>query len=115
MKYSVHGQIKIKGLQPYFYGDEILYISIRDSLRHELPCIELGSRIINLYRGQRLPIDFRCFYDPDKARMKFAELKTIPGGITISVHIERNEQLLYVNERDLGLTDYANIQLVEVD
>ena len=36
----VHGKIKIKDEQPNFHGDEILYISIRDSLQHDTECIE---------------------------------------------------------------------------
>jgi uncharacterized lipoprotein YbaY len=115
MSTSVNGQIKIKGEKPFFYGDEILYVSVRDSLRHDVECIELGSTTIRLNRGQSMPIDYQCFYDPNKAHMKFNEIKTIPGGITLAARIERNEQLLYVNDTDIPLTDYIDIQLVKVE
>ncbi|CAF3583860.1 unnamed protein product [Rotaria sordida] len=114
-RYQIHGQITIKGEQPKFHGDEILYISIRDSLRHDVPCIELGSKTIYLYQEQSLPIDYQCLYDPYKAHMKFSELKTIPGGITLSAHIERNDKLLYINNTDIPLADNINIQLVKVE
>jgi uncharacterized lipoprotein YbaY len=112
---QVHGQIKIKGEKPFFQGDEILYVSVRDSLRHDIECIELGSTTIHLDKGQSIPIDYRCFYDPDKAHMKFKEIKTIPGGITLAARIERNDQLLYVNDTDISLADYIDIQLVKVE
>ena len=115
IKHQVHGQIKIKGEQPFFHGDEILYISVRDSLRHDVECIELGSKTIRLYRKQFLPIDYQCLYDPYRAHMKFEQIKTIPGGITLSARIERYEQLLYVNDTNIPLAHKIDIQLVKVD
>ncbi|CAF2814806.1 unnamed protein product [Rotaria sp. Silwood2] len=115
IRYEVHGRITIKGEQPKFYGDEILYISVRDSLRHDAPCIELGSQTIRLYREQSIPIDYQCLYDPYRAHMKFSEIKTIPGGITLSARIERNEKLLYINDTDIPLVDNIDIQLVKVE
>jgi uncharacterized lipoprotein YbaY len=115
LKNLVHGQIKIKGEQPNFYGDEILYISVRDSLRHDRECIELGSRTIYLKKRQLFPIDYLCFYDPYKAHMKFNEIIKIPGGITLSARIERNDQLLYINNTDTALADNIDILLVKVE
>jgi uncharacterized lipoprotein YbaY len=115
IKNRVHGQITIKGEQPNLRGDEILYISVRDSLRHDMECIELGSQTIQLKRGQVFPIDYRCLYDPKKAHMKFEEIKPIPGGITLSARIERNEQLLYINDTDIPLADDIDIQLVKIE
>ena len=115
IKFQVRGQIKIKNEQPNFHGDEILYISVRDSLRHDVPCIELGSKSLHLYRGQSLPIDYQCSYEPNRAHMKFEEIKTIPGGVTLSARIERNEQLLYINDTDVPLADNIDIELVKVE
>jgi uncharacterized lipoprotein YbaY len=115
IKNRVHGQIKIKGDQANFHGDEILYISVRDSLRHDTECIELGSTNINLRKGQQMPISYQCSYDPNKAHMKFEQIKTIPGGITLQASIERNEQLLYVNDTDRSLAEEVNIELVKID
>jgi uncharacterized lipoprotein YbaY len=115
IRYLVHGQIKIKSEQPYFYGDEILYISVRDSLQHDIDCIELGSKTLYLRKGQLLPINYQCFYDPYKAHMKFKELITIPGGITLSARIERNEQLLYINDTNVSLGNHVDIQLVKIE
>ncbi|CAF1300788.1 unnamed protein product [Rotaria sp. Silwood1] len=115
IRYEVRGRITIKGEQPKFNGDEILYVSVRDSLRHDVPCIELGSQTIRLYRGQSLPIHYQFLYDPYKAHMKFSELKSIPGGITLSAGIERNENLLYINDTDISLADNIDIQLVKVE
>jgi uncharacterized lipoprotein YbaY len=114
-KNRVHGQIKIKGEQPNFHGDEILHVSVRDTLRHDAECIELGSTNIYLYKEQKLPINYQCSYDPNKAHMKFEELKTIPGGITLSASIERKEQLLYTNDTDLPLAEEVDIELVKVE
>jgi uncharacterized lipoprotein YbaY len=115
IKNHVHGQIKIKGEQPNFHGDEILYISVRDTLRYDADCIELGSTNIHLQKGQQMPINYRCSYDPNKAHMKFEQIKTIPGGITLSATIERNEQLLYTNDTDLPLAEQVDIELVKVE
>lgn len=115
MNNLVSGQIRIKGIQPYFYGNEILYISIRDSLQHDKDCIELGSKIIYLNRGELFPIYYQCFYNPYKAHMKFKELLTIPGGVTISAQIERYEQLLYSTNTDIPLGRYVDIQLVKLE
>jgi uncharacterized lipoprotein YbaY len=113
--YRIHGQIKIKGKQPNFHGDEILYISVRDSLRHDAECIELGSKTIRLYRGQSVPVDYQFFYDPKKAHMKFEEIRTIPGGVTLVARIERNEELLYINDTGIPLANNVDIDLVEVE
>jgi uncharacterized lipoprotein YbaY len=115
IKNRVHGQIKIKGEQTNFHGDEILYISVRDTLRYDAECIVLGSTSICLEKGQKFPIDYRCLYDPNKAHMKFEQIKTIPGGITLSASIERNEQLLYRNDTDLPLAEEVDIELVKVE
>jgi uncharacterized lipoprotein YbaY len=115
IKNRVHGQIKIKGEQANFNGDEILYVSVRDTLRHDAECIELGSTNISLHKGQQMPITYQCSYDPNKAHMKFEQIKTIPGGITLSASIERNEQLLYANDTDLPLAEEVNIQLVKIE
>lgn len=114
-QHRVHGQIKIKGEQANFRGDEILYISVRDTLRHDAECIELGSTNIRLRKGQQLPVNYQCSYDPNKAHMKFEQIKTIPGGITLSASIERNEQLLYTNDTDLPLAEEVDIELVKVE
>jgi len=111
----VHGEIRIKGIQPNFRGDEILYVSVRDSLRHDIECIELGSKIIFLRRGELFPIDYQLFYDPYRAHMKFEEIKTIPGGITLSARIERNGQLLYINNSGISLANHVDIQLVKIE
>ncbi|CAF1464537.1 unnamed protein product [Rotaria magnacalcarata] len=115
INYRVTGHITFKGEQPKFCGDEILHISVRDSLRYDIPCIELGSKTILLYRGQQLPIYYQCYYEPNKAHMKFEELKTIPGGVTLSAQIERNDQLLYVNNTDIPLAEYKDIPLVKFE
>ncbi|CAF0722380.1 unnamed protein product [Rotaria sordida] len=112
---SVHGQIKIKGEQPNFHGDEILDMSVRDTLRYDAECIVLGSTNILLNKGQQMPIKYQCFYDPDKAHMKFEQIKSIPGGITLSASIERNGQLLYANNTDLPLAKEVNIELVKIE
>jgi hypothetical protein len=117
-KYSknlVYGEIKIKGIQPIFHGDEILYISVRDSLRHDVDCIELGSKMIFLKKEQLLPIDYQLFYSPYRAHMKFDEIKTIPGGITLSARIERYDQLLYINNTSIPLAKHVDIQLVKIE
>ncbi len=115
IKNRVHGQIKLKGEQANFRGDEILYISVRDTLRYDADCIVLGSTTIRLQKGQQLPINYQCLYDPNKAHMKFEQIKTIPGGITLSASIERNEQLLYKNDTDLPLAEEVDIELVKVE
>jgi uncharacterized lipoprotein YbaY len=115
IKNRVHGQIKIKGEPAHFQGDETLYISVRDTLRYDAECIELGSINIPLYPGQKMPINYQCSYDPNKAHMKFEEIKTIPGGITLSATIERNEQLLYANDTDLPLAEEVDIVLVKIE
>lgn len=115
IKNRVHGQIKIKGEQANFRGDEILYISVRDTLRHDADCIELGSTAIYLEKGQRMPINYQCSYDPNKAHMKFEQIKTIPGGITLSASIERDKQLLYTNDTDFPLAEEVDIELVKVE
>ncbi|CAF0769178.1 unnamed protein product [Adineta steineri] len=115
LKNQVHGQITIKGEQANFHGDEILYISVRDSLRHDAECIELGSISINLYNGQRLPIYYQCSYEPKRAHMNFDQIKSIPGGITLSASIERNDKLLYVNDTDISLAEDVDIELVKVE
>lgn len=111
----VQGQIHIKDQSIDFQGNEILYISIRDSLRHDIECVELGSQTIQLNKNQTFPIAYRCFYDPRKTHMKFDEMKMIPGGITLSATIERDEQILFINETDLPLADQIDIQLIKVD
>jgi uncharacterized lipoprotein YbaY len=115
IKNRVHGQIKIKGEQPNFHGDEILYVFVRDTLRYDAECIVLGSTNIRLKKGQQMPINYQCLYDPNKAHMKFEEIKTIPGGITLSASIERNEELLYKNDTDLPLSEEVDIELVKVE
>lgn len=112
---SVHGQIKIKGEQPKFDGNEILYVCVRDTLRYDADCIELGSTNIPLTKEQRMPIHYQCFYDPTKAHMNFQQIKSIPGGITLSASIERNDELLYANDTDHPLADEVNIQLVKIE
>ncbi|CAF0834414.1 unnamed protein product [Adineta steineri] len=114
-KNQIYGQIIINNNEPNFNGDEILYISIRDSLRHEIDCIELGSKVIHLSKGQSMPIKFQCLYDPTKACMKFEEIKTIPGGITLAATIERNETILYINNTNISLGENINIPLVKND
>jgi hypothetical protein len=94
IKTRVHGQIKIKGEQANFHGDEILYVSVRDTLRHDAECIELGSVKIHLQKGQKMPINYQCSYDPN---------------------IERNEQLLYTNDTDLPLAEEVDIELVKIE
>ncbi len=115
IKTRVHGQIKIKGEQANFHGDEILYVSVRDTLRHDAECIELGSVKIHLQKGQKMPINYQCSYDPNKAHMNFQQIKTIPGGVTLSASIERNEQLLYTNYTDLPLAEEVDIELVKIE
>ena len=115
IKNLVHGQIKLRDEQANFQGDEILYVFIRDTLRHDADCIELGSTNIRLHKGQQMPINYQCLYDPNKAHMKFEQIKSIPGGITLSASIERNEQLLYVNNTDLSLAEEVNIELVKIE
>ena len=111
----VQGQIHIKDEQSHFQGNEILYISIRDSLRHDIECIELGSQTVHLNKNQQFPMEYRCFYDPMKTHMKFEEMKMIPGGITLSATIERDDQILFINETDLPIADRIDIQLVKVE
>ncbi|CAF0779954.1 unnamed protein product [Adineta ricciae] len=111
----VYGQVTIKNEHDNFRGDETLYISVRDSLRHDAECIELGSTTIQLRQGQRMPINYQCTFDPNKAHMKFEQIKSIPGGITLSASIERKDQLLYVNDTNLPLADEVDIQLVKVE
>ena len=115
IKHEVHGQIRIKGEPIEFLGDETLHVAIRDSLRYDTECIELGSRSIRLTAGQMMPLNYRCYYDPNKAHMKFEQIKTIPGGITLTAFIERNDQLLFVNTTDLSLADFVDIELVRVE
>ena len=115
IKNRVHGQVKIKGEQANFHGDEILYISVRDTLRYDADCIVLGSINIPLQKGQQMPINYQCSYDPNKAHMKFEQIKTIPGGITLSASIERNDKLLYANDTDLPLAEEIDIELVKVE
>lgn len=115
VKHEVHGQIRIKGGPVKFRGDETLFVSVRDTLRYDAECIELGTRSINLTPGQTLPMYYRCYYDPNKAHMKFEQIKTIPGGITLSAFIERDEKLLYVNTTDLSLADCVDIELVPIE
>jgi uncharacterized lipoprotein YbaY len=115
IKNRVHGQIKIKGEQANFHGDEILHISVRDTLRHDAECIELGSTNINLHKNHQMPINYQCSYDPNEAHMKFEQIKTIPGGITLSARIERHEQLLYANDTDLPLAEEVDIELVKIE
>ena len=115
IKNRVHGQVKIKGEEAKFHGDEILCVSVRDTLRYDAECIVLGSTNIRLQPGQTMPIYFQCSYDPNKAHMKFEQIKTIPGGITLSASIERNEQLLYTNDTDLPLAEEVEIELVKVE
>ena len=114
-KYRVHGQVTLKGAPVQFRGDEILYIFVRDTLRYDAECIELGSTSISLRKGQAMPVTYQCSYDPDKAHMRFEEIKTIPGGVTLSASIERNGQLLYKNDTDLPLAEQVNIQLVAIE
>jgi len=112
---SVCGRIQLKtNANETFQGDEILYIAVRDSLRYDAECIELGCRTIVLEKQQKFPIDFQCFYDPNLAHMKFDEIKTIPGGITLSATIERNGQLLFTNDTDLQLAEHVEITLVKI-
>ncbi|UJR35380.1 hypothetical protein I4U23_028137 [Adineta vaga] len=111
----VHGQITIKDEQENFQGNEILYISVRDSLRHDVECIELGSTTIHLRQGQQMPIQYQCIFDPSKAHMKFEQIKSIPGGITLSASIERNDKLLYINDTNIPLDDEIDIELVKVE
>ncbi|CAF3232158.1 unnamed protein product [Rotaria socialis] len=115
VKNSVHGQIKIKGEKAYFRGDEILCISVRDTLRYDAECIVLGSITIRLEQGHKMPIIYRCLYDPKKAHMEFDQIKSIPGGITLSATIERNDQLLYANNTDLPLAEEVDIELVKIE
>ncbi|CAF2392824.1 unnamed protein product [Rotaria sp. Silwood2] len=112
---NVHGQIKIKGEQVDFNGDEILDVSVRDTLRYDAECIILGSTNIRLHKEQQMPIKYQCYYDPNKAHMKFEQIKSIPGGITLSASIERNGQLLYANDTDLPLAEEVNIELVKIE
>jgi uncharacterized lipoprotein YbaY len=111
----VHGQAFIKGEPAEFHGNEILYISVRDSLRHDAECIELGSTTIPLRRGQHMPIGFQCAFDPNKAHMKFEQIRSIPGGITLSASIERQEKLLYINDTNIPLAEEVDIELVAVE
>ncbi|CAF0867598.1 unnamed protein product [Adineta ricciae] len=113
LKNQVYGQILIKDDQPTFTGDEILYIFVRESLQHDVDCTELGSKTIQLHRGQAMPIYFQCLYNPNQAHMNFEEIKAIPGGLTISVTIERNDEILYINNINTPLLDHINIQLVK--
>jgi len=113
IKNQVQGQIMIKDEQPSFRGDEILYIFVRDSLRHEMDCIELGSKIIRLSQGQSTPINFQILYNPNNAHMKFEEIKTIPGGVTLAATIERNENILYINNTNIALGENIDINLVK--
>ncbi|UJR10512.1 hypothetical protein I4U23_014715 [Adineta vaga] len=113
IKNQVYGQIFIKDDHPTFTGDEMLYIFVRDSLRHETDCIELGSKTIQLHRGQSMPILFQCLYNPNQAHMKFNEIKTIPGGVTLAATIERNDEILYINSTDIPLNDNIDIQLIK--
>lgn len=115
IKHEVHGQIRIKGDPVKFQGDELLHVSVRDTLRYDAECIELGSRTIRLTQDQTMPMNYRCYYDPRKAHMKFEEIKTIPGGITLTAYIERNDQLLYANNTDLPLADQVDIDLVKLE
>ncbi|CAF0876512.1 unnamed protein product [Rotaria sp. Silwood1] len=112
---SVHGEIIIKGEQANFHGDEILDVSVRDTLRYDAECIILGSANIRLHQEQQMPIKYQCFYDPSKAHMKFEQIKSIPGGITLLASIERNGQLLYANDTDLSLAEEVNIELVKIE
>ena len=113
LKNQVYGQIRIKGDQPTFAGDEILHIFVRESLQHDVDCTELGSKTIQLRRGQTMPIYFQCFYNPNQAHMNFEEIKAIPGGLTISATIERNDEILYINNINTPLLDHIDIQLVK--
>lgn len=115
VKHSVHGQIKIKGEQANFRGDETLCIAVRDTLRYDADCIVLGSVSMQLVKGQKLPIRYRCLYDPKKAHMDFNQIKSIPGGITLLATIERNEELLYANDTDIPLAEEIDIELVKVE
>ena len=101
IKRLIHGKISIKNEQIQLTGNEKLYISIRDSLRHDIDCIEIGLQIIHLRQGQQFPIDYQCSYDPNKTQMKFEQLRTIPGALTISAMIEQDEQILYINDTDI--------------
>ncbi|CAF1216708.1 unnamed protein product [Rotaria magnacalcarata] len=114
LKNYVHGQINIKGEKAYFRGDEILCVSVRDTLRYDEECIILGSIAARLEQGQKMPLIYRCFYDPKKAHMEFDQIKSIPGGITVSATIERNDQLLYATDTDLRLAEEVDIELVKV-
>lgn len=115
IKYEVHGQIKIQGAPAKFRGNETLHVCVRDTLRYDVECVELGSRTIRLTPGQAMPMNYRCYYDPSKAHMKFEQIKTIPGGITLSAYIERDEQLLYTNITDLSLAERVDIDLVKIE
>jgi uncharacterized lipoprotein YbaY len=115
VKHEVHGQIRLQGEQMTFNGDETLHVCVRDTLRYDVDCIELGSRHVRLSSEQILPIDYRCYFDPKRAHMKFEQLKTIPGAITLTAFIERNEQLLYVNTTDYSLADRVDIELIQLD
>lgn len=113
LKNQVYGQILIKDDQPSFTGDEILYIFVRDSLQHDVDCIELGSKTIQLRPGQAMPIYFQCAYNPNQAHMNFEEMKVIPGSLTLSATIERNDEILYINNTDTPLLDRIDIHLVK--
>lgn len=112
---SVHGKVTFKDENVQFLGNETLYIAVRDSLRYDADCIELGSISLPLIKGQKLPIMYRCDFDPDRAHMTFAQIKSIPGGVTLSATVERNGQLLYTNHTDLPLAAEVNIELVRVE
>lgn len=115
IKRLIHGKISIKNEQIQLTGNEKLYISIRDSLRHDIDCIEIGLQIIHLRQGQQFPIDYQCSYDPNKTQMKFEQLRTIPGALTISAMIEQDEQILYINDTDIPFADECDIQLIKMD
>lgn len=116
IKRLVHGQVTIQGEQhTRLSGDEMLHISVRDALRHDQDWIELGSKSIPLKREQRFPIDYRCYYDPNQTQMKFEEIKTIPGALTVSARIEKNERILFINNTDRSLAGKCDIQLVKME
>ena len=115
IKHRVRGQITIRGERPSFQGNEVLYVAVRDTLRHDADCIELGSIEIPLQKGERMPIDYQFSYEPRRAHMKFDELIRIPGGITLCALIERNGELIYANNTDAALAEQVDIQLVNID
>ena len=91
---TIEGEISYAGAK-YLTNDHIVYVTLEDVSRKDVPAIKLGEQVISL--ATEFPIKFNVSFDATTI------LNRIGGSYNLRVRIEKNKTLHFITDTHYGL------------